>query len=115
MIQKWKLTTGTSQSEFFSHDSNIPQVLEQCWCQFRNCNVHVLLAKEISRQSTSNAATKTTTSQSTENVEVWSKKALTDVKFEIQEIPQLFFNLELQSDRTETSIEYQIKELLQGQ
>ena len=48
---------------------------------------------KISRQSTSNAATKTTTSESTENVEVWSKKASTDVKFEIKEIPHYFIYL----------------------
>ena len=58
--------------------------LNSVGAKFRNCNVHVLLANEISRQSTSNAAaTKTTTAESTKNVEVWSKKASTDVKFEI--------------------------------
>jgi len=39
------------------------------------------------------AATKTTTAESTKNVEVWSKKASTNVKFEIEEIPQNFIYL----------------------
>ena len=68
--------------------------LNSVGAKFRNCNVHVLLANEISRQSTSNAAaTKTTTAESTKNVEVWSKKASTDVKFEIEEIPHYFIYL----------------------
>jgi len=68
--------------------------LNSVGAKFRNCNVHVLLANEISRQSTSNAAaTKTTTAESTKNVEVWSKKASTNVKFEIEEIPQNFIYL----------------------
>ena len=48
--------------------------LNSVGAKFRNCNVHVLLANKISWQSTSNAAaTKTTTAESTKNVEVWSK------------------------------------------
>ena len=115
--QKWKLTTGTSQSEIFSHDLNVQQV--HTWT--------VLAPNFATAMYTSSWQTrfldkvlqmllqqKTTTAESTKNVEVWSKKALTDVKFEIQEIPQLFFNLELQSDRTETSIEYQSKNYCEG-
>ena len=113
--QKWKLTTGTSQSEIFSHDLNVQQVhtwtvlapnfatamYTSSWqTRFLDKVLQMLLQQKQQLQN----QLKMLRFGAKWHRRMWSLKSHVI----------LFIYLELQSDRTETSIEYQSKDYCEG-
>ena len=116
--QKWKLTTGTSQSEIFSHDLNVQQVhtwtvlapnfatamYTSSWqTRFLDKVLQMLLQQKQQLQN----QLKMLRFGAKRHRRMWSLKLR---KSRII----LFIYLELQSDRTETSVEYQSKNYCEG-
>ena len=116
--QKWKLTTGTSQSENFSHDLNVQQVhtwtvlvpnfatamYTSSWqTRFLDKVLQMLLQQKQQLQN----QLKMLRFGAKRHRRMWSLKLRKSCII-------LFIYLELQSDRTETSVEYQSKNYCEG-
>ena len=110
--QKWKLTTGTSQSEIFSHDL-YHKYLNSVGAKFRKLQCTRPPGKRDFETKCFKRCNKNNhfrinwkcwglEQKGIDGCEVWNPAII------------FFIYLELQSDRTETSIEYQSKNYCEG-